>query len=67
MSDILRCDRCRIELPVRLVKKRKFFADIEETENYYGYHGTHLTANYKDFHLCNDCRESFIIWLGKGK
>ena len=69
MSDLIRCDKCKVELPRRVVKKRFLLADLKEYENFYRYTwdgryirdaGKNLT---KSFHLCKKCRLEFFEWL----
>jgi len=66
MSSLLRCDKCKTELPNIKHVERKILHDLDIKENYYT---TKYVKNrfddrsYKTIHLCKKCLEKFELWL----
>jgi hypothetical protein len=69
MSDLIRCDKCKKELPERVIKKRRLFSDLHEYKNYWKYtwDGRYIendTKNHtRSFHLCDNCKNDLFKWL----
>ena len=67
MSDLVRCDKCKNELPFKTQKKRLLLSTIVERERYFVYHWKEDSKDgiKKDFHLCNSCKIKFDLWLNE--
>jgi len=67
MSDIIRCDKCKEELPQKVVKKKRLFGLLkgEYKEKYYSaiYEGSYTHTETFEFHICGKCFEKFKLWL----
>lgn len=67
MSELLRCDKCKTEIPNITHVERKILHNLTIRENYYT---TKYVSNkfesrkHKDIHLCKKCLEQFELWLG---
>lgn len=67
MSDLIRCDKCGVELPKKIVERRKllFFLKIEYSERVYSILlGRDVRSDHtKYFHLCKGCHDELLNWL----
>lgn len=57
MSELIRCDKCKIELP-REIKGKFLFWNYFSSEGYY-------SDNELNLHLCKSCFKKFGNWLKK--
>jgi len=68
MSDLVRCDKCKEELPKK-INKKKFFGLMTSsyTEKYtsFVYEGTFQREIKKQYHLCKSCSDAFEAWLNE--
>ena len=66
MSQLIRCDKCKVELPKSKKVKRIVLHDLVVKENWYdmSYYTPKIKEKkLKTIHLCKKCLEKFEIWL----
>ena len=71
MSELLRCDKCKCEIPEKTNEKKKLLGLLTEEweEKHYVYMWnddlwtTKTNSGKKHFHLCGNCMKKLNEWL----